>query len=152
MTFAACARIIIKIWAVLITVFMSYAIVRFSVGGHSPLPFFSFAISLTVFGIFQVGLFFSEEAIKAKSKVTILIFFIMLPALVFFLAGTVEGMMILFHRGMFRDVYYVFSFSAFIYLVQAIRLAITIIKMTIKSPNFQSTRPHVAGREKQGAM
>lgn len=76
----------------------------------------------------------------------------MMPAIVFFLAGTVEGMMILFHRGMLRDVYYFFSFSAFIYLVQAIRLAITIIKMTIKSPNFQSTRPHVAGREKQGAM
>jgi hypothetical protein len=151
MTFTACSRIITKIWAVLITVFMSYAIVRFSVGGHSPLPFFSFAITLTVFGIFQVGLFFSEEASKAKSKITILIFFITLPALVFFLAVTVEGMMILFHRGMFRDVYYFFSFSAFIYLVQAIRLAIMIIKMTIKSHNFQSTRPHLAGREKQRA-
>ena len=110
---------------------------RFSVGGHSPLPFFSFAITLTVFGIFQVGLFFSEEAIKSKRKIAILVFFIMLPALVFFLAGTVEGMMILFDRGMFRDVYYFMSFSAFIYLVQVIRLAITIVKMTIKPPNFQ---------------
>ena len=135
MSFTTCSKIITKIWAILITVFMSYAIVRFSVGGHSPLPFFRFAVALTLFGIFQVGLFFSEEAIKAKSKITILVFFIMLPALVFFLAGTVEGIMILFHRAMFRDVYYFFSFSAFIYLVQAIRLAKAIIKMTIKSPN-----------------
>ena len=75
----------------------------------------------------------------------------MLPALVFFLVFTVEGMMILFYRGMFRDIYYFMSFSAFIYLVQAIRLAITIVKMTIKSPNLQSTRPRLAGREKQRA-
>jgi hypothetical protein len=137
MTFTTCSRIITKIWAILITVFMSYVIVRFSVGGHSPLPVFTFAITLTVFGIFQAGLFFSEEAIKAKSKITILVFFVMLPSLVFFLVCTVEGMLILFYRGIFRDVYYFMSFSAFIYLVQAIRLAKAIVKMTIKSPNFQ---------------
>ena len=122
---------------------------RFSVGGHSPLPFFSFAITLTIFGIFQVGLFFSEEAIKAKSKITILVFFIMLPALVFFLAATVEGMMILFYRGMFRDVYYFYSSSAFIYLVQAIRLAKAIVKMTMKSPNFQPDLTELAVKSEE---
>ncbi len=132
MSFTTCSKIITKLVAVLITMSMSYAIVRFSVGGQSSLPVFGFAIVSIVIGMFHVGLFFSEEAIKSKSKTTIIVFFLMLPALVFFSVLTLEGIRIFFYRGMFRDVYYFMSFSVFIYLVQAIRLAKAIIKMTMK--------------------
>ena len=117
--------IITKIWALVISGSMAYGIVRFSVGWHAPLPMGGFVATLMVFAILQAGLFFSEEAMRAKRKVAIFVFVAMLPAIVFFSVMTVEGLLMLYYMGRFRDVYYFSAVSALIYFVQAIRLAKT---------------------------